>query len=76
METENKMKNQIVNQQKRLASLKVDEERKRKLTMAQRSHVEKANVEDSMRQAKEEEVMNMERIEMELIKKIQNTQAI
>jgi hypothetical protein len=29
--------------------------------------------EDSMRQMKEEEVLNMERIEMELIKKLQNT---
>lgn len=29
-----------------------------------------------MRQAKEDEVLNMERIEMELIKKLQNTQAI
>jgi len=29
-----------------------------------------------MRQQKEDEVLNMERIEMELIKKLQNTQAI
>jgi hypothetical protein len=34
METENKMKNQIVNQQKRLAQMKVEEERKRKIMMA------------------------------------------
>jgi hypothetical protein len=50
--------------------MKVEEERKRKIMMAQRSQNEKANVEDALRQAKEEEVMNMERIEMELIKKI------
>jgi len=30
------MKNQIVSQQKRLASLKIDEEKKRKVTCAQR----------------------------------------
>jgi hypothetical protein len=53
--------------------MKVDEERKRKIMMAQRSQADRANIEDSLRQAKEEEVMNMERIEMELIKKIQNT---
>lgn len=29
-----------------------------------------------LRQQKEDEVLNMERIEMELIKKLQNTQAI
>jgi hypothetical protein len=33
-------------------------------------------MEEAMRQAKEDEVLNMERIEMELIKKLQNTQAI
>lgn len=33
-------------------------------------------MEEAMRQTKEDEVLNMERIEMELIKKLQNTQAI
>ena len=32
--------------------------------------------EESMRNATAEEVVNMERIEMELIKKLQNTQAL
>ena len=32
--------------------------------------------EDYMRQQKEEEVMQMEKLEMELIKKLQNTQAV
>ena len=44
--------------------------------MAQRNQAERTAVEDHMRQAKEDEVLNMERIEMELIKKLQNTQAI
>ena len=33
-------------------------------------------MEDARRMNKEDEVMNMERVEMELIKKLQNTQAI
>jgi hypothetical protein len=33
-------------------------------------------MEEHLRLMKEEEVMNMERIEMELIKKLQNTQAM
>lgn len=76
VETENKMKNQIVNQQKRLAQMKMEEEQRRKVSMAQRNQQDKTAVEDHMRQNKEDEVLNMERIEMELIKKLQNTQAI
>jgi len=34
------------------------------------------NNEDFLRQQKEEEVMQMEKLEMELIKKLQNTQAV
>jgi len=37
---------------------------------------DRALCEESMRNAKAEEVVNMERIEMELIKKLQNTQAL
>lgn len=70
------MKNQIVSQQKRLAALKIEEEKKRKISHAQRQQNEKADMEDARRMNKEDEVMNMERVEMELIKKLQNTQAI
>ena len=76
VENENRMKNHIVNQQKRLAQLKIEEERKRKQQNAHRGQSEKAAVEESKRLAKEEEVLNMERVEMELIKKLQNTQAL
>ena len=44
--------------------------------MAQRNHQDKVAHEDALRNQKEDEVLNMERIEMELIKKLQNTQAI
>ena len=70
------MKNQIVNQQKRLASMKIEEERKRRLLNVQRHHEDRVTNEEMTRQQKEEEVMQMEKLEMELIKKLQNTQAI
>ena len=70
------MKNQIVNQQKRLASMKIEEERKRRMLNVQRQHDDRVGNEEMIRQQKEEEVMQMEKLEMELIKKLQNTQAI
>ena len=70
------MKNQIVNQQKRLAAMKIEEDRQRRLHNAQRQTDDRVNNEDYMRTQKEEEVMQMEKLEMELIKKLQNTQAV
>jgi len=42
----------------------------------QKHHEDRVNSEDYLRQQKEEEVMQMEKLEMELIKKLQNTQAV
>ena len=70
------MKNQIVNQQKRLAAMKIEEDRQRRLQNVQRQTDDRINNEDYMRTQKEEEVMQMEKLEMELIKKLQNTQAV
>ena len=70
------MKNQIVNQQKRLAAMKIEEDRQRRLANVQRQHEDRVNNEDYVRTQKEEEVMQMEKLEMELIKKLQNTQAV
>ena len=70
------MKNQIVNQQKRLAAMKIEEDRQRRLHNVQRQHDDRVNNEDYVRTQKEEEVMQMEKLEMELIKKLQNTQAV
>ena len=67
------MKNQIVNQQKRLASMKIEEERKRRVMAVQKNHDDRVNNEEVVRVQKEEEVMQMEKLEMELIKKLQNT---
>ena len=50
--------------------LKLDEERKRKMHNAQRNQHEKAQMENARRLNKEDEVLNMERVEMELIKKL------
>ena len=70
------MKNQIVNQQKRLASMKIEEEKKRRIMAVQKNHDDRVTNEEVTRQQKEDEVMQMEKLEMELIKKLQNTQAI
>ena len=70
------MKNQIVNQQKRLAAMKIEEDRQRRLQNVQRQTDDRVGNEDFLRTQKEEEVMQMEKLEMELIKKLQNTQAV
>ena len=75
-EQENRMKNQIVNQQKRLAAMKIEEDRQRRAQQVARDSNNRAGNEDYLRQQKEEEVMQMEKLEMELIKKLQNTQAV
>ena len=50
--------------------MKIDEERRRKQKAAQRDHVGKCQEEESLRQMKMEEVAQMEKLEMELIKRL------
>ena len=50
--------------------MKIEEERKRRVTNVKKAHEDKVNTEDHLRQNKEEEVMQMEKLEMELIKKL------
>ena len=63
MEQENKMKNQIGLQSKRLAQMKIEEERRRKHMMARREHEERCNEEEQLRNCKMDEVAQMEREE-------------
>ena len=70
------MKNQIGQQSKKLAQMKIEEERRRKINAAQRDHTQKCSEEEDLRQMKMDEVAQMEKLEMELIKRLQNTQAI
>lgn len=70
------MKNQVVHQQKRLAQMKFEEDRNRRINHVQKQHDSRVNNEEYLRTQKEEEVMQMEKLEMELIKKLQNTQAV
>lgn len=56
--------------------MKIEEEKNRRLYNVKKNQDEKVGNEEIMRQHKEEEVMQMEKLEMELIKKLQNTQAI
>jgi hypothetical protein len=76
VEQENKMKNQIGLQSKRLAQMKIEEEKRRKQMMARREHEERCQEEEQLRNCKMDEVAQMEKLEMELIKRLQNTQAI
>jgi len=70
---ENKMKNQIGLQSKRLAQMKIAEEQRRKIMMARKDHEDKCDMEENMRNVKMDEVAQMEKLEMELIKRLQNT---
>ena len=70
------MKNQIIKQQKHVANVKIEQDRNRRLYNVKKAHDEKVINEDLVRSQKEDEVMQMEKLEMELIKKLQNTQAI
>jgi len=50
--------------------MKREDDRKRRIMSVKRVHEDKVSIEERMRQQKEEEVMQMEKIEMELIKKL------
>ena len=64
------MKNQLINQQKRFAQLKIEDEKRRKVHSVKRDVDKKVEEEDRIRSLKEQEVMQMEMLEMELIKKL------
>lgn len=64
------MKNQIGLQSKRLAQMKMEEERRRKQAGAQRDHANRCNEEENLRNMKMDEVSQMEKLEMELIKRL------
>ena len=50
--------------------MKIDEEKNRKINSVKKVHEDKVLMEERLRNQKEEEVMQMEKIEMELIKKL------
>jgi len=56
--------------------MKIEEEKRRKQMLARRDHEEKCVEEEQLRNCKMDEVAQMEKLEMELIKRLQNTQAI
>lgn len=53
---ENKMKNQIGLQSKRLAQMKIAEEQRRKIMQARKDHEDKCDMEENMRNHKMDEV--------------------
>ena len=70
------MKQQIVNQQKAIGKLKIGEDMRRKQENVRKTHNERAEEEDMMKKMKEQEVIAMERLELELINKLNNTVAL
>ena len=70
------MRNQIQRQQEKITRAKVDEFRRQKHGIAREEIARKIAEEEEVIRQKEAEVMQMEMLEMELIKKLQNTQAI
>ena len=56
--------------------MKIEEEKRRRLQQAKREHEEHCLEEEQLRNIKMEEVAQMEKLEIELIKRLQNTQAI
>ncbi len=69
-------KNQMIKQQERIALLKKEEFIRRKQMETKADTDKKMAEEEAVIRAKEQEVLQMEMLEMELIKKLQNTQAI
>lgn len=53
--------------------MKIEEERKRRINSVHRDIDKRLDDEGRVRQIKEQEIMHMELLEMELIKKLQNT---
>jgi hypothetical protein len=50
--------------------MKIEEEKRRKLQNAQRDHIGKCHEEEDLRNMKMDEVAQMEKLEMELIKRL------
>lgn len=76
METENKVKNQFGRSNKDAAKTKAQIDEINRQKQVRQSYINRTTDEDKARAAKEREVEEMEKMEMELIKKLQNTQAI
>ena len=74
--TDKKKKSKAVKDQLRLGELKKHEYEKQKHDAARKEFEDRINKEIRLKKQKEKEVMQMEMIEMELIKKLQNTQNI
>lgn len=74
IEQENKIKTDIIRQHHNIQKIKRDEIKKKVEKDSKNHYDSKIDSEENTRINKENEVMELERIEMELIKKLQNTQ--
>ena len=76
IEQENKIKTDIIRQHHNIQRIKKDEMKKNIEKSSKNHYSTRIDKEDINRVNKENEVMELERIEMELIKKLQNTQQV
>lgn len=76
VEQENKIKTDIIRQHHNIQKIKKDEMKRRIENEAKNHYDSRIDEEEQFRISKENEVMELERIEMELIKKLQNTQQV
>lgn len=74
MEQENKIKTDIIRQHHNIQKIKRNELKKKNEKDSKHHYDSRIEDEEGGRLNKENEVMELERIEMELIKKLQNTQ--
>ncbi len=73
---ENQMKTRIIREQERYAQLRLQERKNKKIEDFTRNYETRVEQEERARQQKELEVQQMELMEMDLIKRLQHTQAI
>ena len=73
---ENQMKTRIIREQERYAAMRLQERKHKKFEDSQRHYDSRVEDEERARHQKELEVQQMELMEMDLIKRLQHTQAI
>jgi hypothetical protein len=73
---DNKIKHQSISEQKMIAELRKKEFVENKIMKFRMDHEKKMAEEESVKHKKELEVLNMEKLEMELIRKLQHTQLL
>lgn len=72
----NRQKSQLIREEERKSNDKLKQQEKQKLTKFKEAYVKRVDAEEGKNKELEQEIIDMERLEMELIKKLQNTQQL